>query len=135
MSGLSLSVKVVVIALCTGLLLTADAWAAGVGFNVKTSLSINAPSQEHPGKIFHITGWLTSTKTHCRAHNTVKLIKHGHGVIETDETTQRGKYSFYISINHSRKFHTRFAGSVDGSFPVSRICRASESETIIVETS
>lgn len=132
MSNLSRSAKVVVIALCTGLLFTADAWAAD--FNAKTSLSIKAPSQVDAGKNFHITGKLKSNRTLCRAHKTIKLIKHGSGVIDTDETSQSGKYSFSLSINNTKKFHTRFAGSVTGVHPNQKICRASNSKTVTVET-
>jgi hypothetical protein len=133
MSHLSRSAKAVVIALCTGLLFTADAWAGG--FNVKTSLTIKAPSEVDAGDTFHIRGRLKSSKAHCRAHKTVKLIKKGHGVIDTDETTKKGKYRFSLSINSTKKFHTRFAGSVTGVHPNIKICRASNSKTVTVQTS
>ena len=124
------TLKVVIAAVCIGLLLTTTAAAAG--YNVATRLTINAPGHVNRGKAFSITGELRSSRSFCRAHSKIKLVKKGVGVIDTATTSRSGDYAFRVTIRAPSRFLTKFAGKVSGVHPNIKTCRASRSDTLRV---
>jgi len=121
----------VAVATLSALFAASSVWAGG-GFNVGTDLGIRAPDSVNSGHSFVIKGRLKSSKPFCKANSTIKLVKKGSGVIDTDQTNAEGNYRFETSISATRRFKTKFDGKTGGVHPDIKTCRASESKIVKV---
>jgi hypothetical protein len=105
--------------------------------NVSTSLSINKSPRRavDAGRKVIIFGDLSSANADCVRNQEITLFRKKRGPdrrLGTDQTDNEGEYRFKIRPRRTRRYYTRFAGSVETSYGHSHTCQASRSRTIRV---